>query len=684
MSDLLFKIMGVIYILIVIMTYIPKKKKNTLNYYLFHSLIAGSTLVLVLDLLSVYLGIYLKGSIISPIASKIYLCFLIIWMITFVLYIKVITSPNNLENLTVKEKSHGSIMLKMVLKAVIAVLIAAVGISVIPLVLTTDGESLFMSGPCMIFFNICYVICILTWISFIIRYRKSYSKDKLPAMIASTFFAIISMIVQFARPEHPVMSFAFSLITMITYHGIHNPDLKVIEELNEATMQANAANKAKSDFISSMSHEIRTPLNAIVGFSQALGKKEITGPAKDEVQEILNASNSLLETINGILDISKLEANKIELLKKDYSTKSLFNEIKTLSNNRLGNKNIELKYEIDENLPPVLLGDRERIKQVIMNLMSNAIKYTKEGSVLLKVEALTNKEKCQLSIVVEDTGVGMSEQDIELVFVKFQRFDIDKYRSIEGTGLGMAITKGLIELMQGEISVTSELQKGTKFTVKLDQEISTKDISEIADISSLAINPFDASGQRVLVVDDNRVNLKVAEHFLEQYKLDLDFCTSGRDCIDKILKGEKYDLILLDIMMPRMKGTEVIKELLNIPGFNIPVVALTADVLSDLGGSYTNYGFNDVIAKPIVEEDLYNTLKKYLRENTNKQGIPNTVVEPQIELPTPAVVEEKEPINFDDLPDVNYLSEIKDLSSSSVFPDEHRQEPEQKIETDKE
>ena len=295
-----------------------------------------------------------------------------------------------------------------------------------------------------------------------------------------------------------------------------------------------------------------------------------------------------------------------------------------------------------------------------MKLLSNAIKYTNEGQITLKVEALTNQEKCQLTISVTDTGVGMSKESIDNIFVKFQRFDIDKYTDIEGTGLGMAITKGLIDLMNGEIKIESELGKGSTFTIKLDQDISTKNIDEVLTSYTATFNPFDASGQKVLVVDDNQVNLKVAEHFLEQYKLDLSFCTSGKECLDRVHQGEQYDLILLDIMMPRMKGTDVIKELVTIPGFNTPVVALTADVMSDLGSNYREYGFAAVVSKPIVEEDLFNVLRQYLKDNTD-----NNTQNRQNE-PINQVDETTKNIAFEDLPAVNYNSEMQNQTQITM------------------
>ena len=321
-----------------------------------------------------------------------------------------------------------------------------------------------------------------------------------------------------------------------------------------------------------------------------------------------------------------------------------------------------------------------------------------------------------------------------MLFVKFQRFEMDKNVNISGTGLGMAITKGLVELMGGQITVDSEYEKGSTFTILLDQEISTKTLEEIAEKTELGkIAPFDASDKKVLVVDDNKINLKVAERLLEEYKLGPDLVDTGRECINRIISGDKYDLIFLDIMMPKMKGPEVLENLRNIEGFNTPVIALTADVITGMEEKYLSQGFNDCLSKPIIEEELYYILKKYLKPEEQSSVeievnpevseeiyesadlVPETtiekkekVVETVVEEPTPVVdkssavdeetkaieesqvtkqssetnitpeddfklpklseeTKEDSSFNFNDLPEVNYLTEIKTMTPDQIF-----------------
>ena len=227
----------------------------------------------------------------------------------------------------------------------------------------------------------------------------------------------------------PTLSFATPAIAFITatiFFTMENPDATLINKLNEAKSIAEDANDAKTSFLSSMSHEIRTPLNAIVGFGQALAKEDISGTAKEEIQDILMASNTLLDIVNGILDIQKIEANKIELVKGEYKTKKMISEITSLINARIGSKPIDFKVLVDEKLPAVLYGDCIRVKQIAINLLTNAVKYTKEGRILFQVKAQNERDICRLTLQVQDTGMGMTEEDLEKLFTKFQRFDMNK------------------------------------------------------------------------------------------------------------------------------------------------------------------------------------------------------------------------------------------------------------------
>ena len=401
------------------------------------------------------------------------------------------------------------------------------------------------------------------------------------------------MFLQSTNPGLLVMTSMETFITFLMYFTIENPDMKLIKELNVAKDRADKANQAKTEFLSSMSHEIRTPLNAIVGFSQALKEEELPKEALEEVDDIIMASNSLLEIINGILDISKIESGKIEIVNKEYRFKEIFDELVILSKGRLGDKALEFKYSYDDSIPAILYGDYTRVKQVILNILTNAIKYTKEGYIDFKVSSVIKDDICRIIVSVEDSGIGIKQENISKLFSKFERFDLDKNITIEGTGLGLAITKKLVELMGGRIVVQS--------VYEIEEDI--KEEKEI-----------DVSGKRVLIVDDNKINLKVASRLLQNYKVITEEVDSGFSCIDKINAGENYDIILMDDMMPKMSGVETLKKLKEIDGFNVPVIALTANAIAGMREKYISEGFTDYLAKPINKVELNNIISKYLNK----------------------------------------------------------------------
>lgn len=486
----------------------------------------------------------------------------------------------------------------------------------LPINIISNKEAMGVTGPGPTFVFIIALLYIVVNVVVLIRnYRKIKNKKNLP-FIFFLFFMIIAMLLRVYNPTLIVIPAIIVYIDMIMYFTIENPDIKMVEELNIAKESAIKASNAKTEFLSSMSHEIRTPLNAIVGFSETLQSDErIPVEAREDIKDIVMASDSLLEIVNGILDISKIEADKLEIINTTYSPRKIFDELVVLAKGRLGSeKQIDFRTSFSSDIPATLYGDYTRIKQIILNLLTNAVKYTDEGYISFTVECVNlKKDLCRLIISVEDTGIGIKKDKIDKLFTKFERLDEEQNITIEGTGLGLAITKKLVELMHGKMVVQSIYGKGSKFTVSLDQKIvATKEKKEIKEKTVVKGN---YKGKRVLVVDDNKLNLKVAERLLREYNVFVDEVASGADAIDRINMGVPYNLVLMDDMMPKMSGCETLEELKKNKDFHTNTVALTANAISGMREKYLSVGFDDYLAKPIKKEELEVILDKYLKED---------------------------------------------------------------------
>ena len=401
--------------------------------------------------------------------------------------------------------------------------------------------------------------------------------------------------------------------------------IHTIKQLIGIRLEANDLmhrNKAKDDFLANMSHEIRTPLNGILGMDEMIIREARDSRIKKYALDIKSAGNALLAIINDILDLSKIESGNFEIIKVDYDVASVLNDVINLTRHRALKKGLEYVMTVAEDIPSGLHGDEIRIRQVLLNIINNAIKYTSEGSVHIHVEAAHMDEPGYITLIasVKDTGMGIKEEDMDKLFKSFQRLDEKKNRNIEGTGLGLHITFRLLDMMGGKIKVESKYGKGSTFTITLPQPIVNPEpignfshaVDELMDGAEADNISLYAPDAHVLIVDDNDMNLEVMEGLLHETKMKIDLVESGQDCIESV-KSNKYDIILLDQMMPGMNGEDTLAKMKD-EGIlhGTPVVALTADAIMGAKENYISKGFTDYLSKPVKYEELEALLKEYL------------------------------------------------------------------------
>ena len=541
------------------------------------------------------------------ILNKILVVIYIVWMTLFYFYTLIIVS-----NVGIKAKER--IKKCFIIFDIIVILLVL--ISPIDLVLNISDKTSNAYGMAI---NILYFTCsvylfliVLSLIWSLKRFKDISVRKKFFPMIMLSLLFLISLIIRAFDPYFNITSNIFSFVLLIMYHTIENPDVKMLNELELAKKNAERANDAKTEFLSSMSHEIRTPLNAIVGFSNAILEDKTLEEAKEEAKDIIMASNNLLEIVNGILDISKIEAGKMEIVNVDYKLIPMCNDIVKLSRPRIGEKPIELKCKFSSDIPAILHGDQGKIKEIITNILTNAIKYTERGLITFEVSCINYKNTTRLMISIEDTGRGIKPDKIDKLFTKFNRLEEDRNTTLEGTGLGLAITKSLVDMMNGKIIVQSKYGSGSKFTVYLSQKIVSMNDNAVED-DVKEVELVDYSSKKVLVVDDNNLNIKVAVRLLRNFKIVPDTCVSGIECLEKV-KENKYDLILLDDMMPKFSGVDTFHKLKENEDFETPVVILTANAITGMKEKYMKEGLDDYLAKPIDKLELIRVLDKFLNK----------------------------------------------------------------------
>lgn len=442
--------------------------------------------------------------------------------------------------------------------------------------------------------------------------------------------------------------------------------LDALRKEKRSQQEAEAANMAKSSFLANMSHEIRTPINAILGMNEMILREEKDPAIRGYAGNIQASGNSLLSIVSDVLDISKIESGKLEIIPVDYEVNSLISDCCNMAAGRAKAKELELLVECADNVPMKLCGDETHIRQIIMNLLTNAVKYTEKGTVKLIVSGRFTDGGFVLKVDVSDTGIGIAEENLPQLFTQFQRFDLQRNRNIEGTGLGLSIVKRLCDLMSGTITARSVLGSGSTFTVELPQKVvdSTPcggvNLNYSAGAEHEYHHSFEAPEARILAVDDLPVNLLVIANLLKETRIKIDTAGSGSECLDKCSQ-QKYDLILMDHMMPEMDGVQTFEKLhgdKSSPNFETPVIMLTANALAGMREQYMDVGFADYVSKPVRGAKLEEAIRRNLPESLIKPASP--------EIPAEAV--STEPSGFADIcgavPELNVNAALRTAAAA--------------------
>ena len=608
---------ALIYTIATTILFFRKDTINKLENRIFKKLLLASITSMLVELLII---ITVNYGVIGTIVQKTFLVCLVLWLSIFMLYTFAITVFDDKES---EEKNIEKFKVPYIL-FVIANLIIYGFIYALPIEFVSISDNVkYTSGPSV---NVVYVVLgvYVTFMAILVlkNIKNMHKKGYIP-IIGFIILMVTSGIIQKTHPEMLLTNAVFGFIIYLMYHTIENPDLKMLRQMELAKDQAERANRAKSDFLSSMSHEIRTPLNAIVGFSEDIQSRKSTADPEivEDADYIMEASKTLLEIVGNILDINKIESNKMEITEVKYNYKETIEQLSKIDAIRIGEKNINFKINLAPDIPYELVGDKTHIKEIVNNLLTNAIKYTDKGEIELSTRCINKGNVCNLIISVRDTGRGIKAENINKLFTKFERLDAEKNSTTEGTGLGLAITKALVDMMGGKINVQSQFGKGSLFVVQIPQKISQmtnpnqivetpiKDqikvgqqlVQEMSKVENIAT---EFSGKKILIVDDNKLNIKVARRALDGFNFEIDECYDGQECLNKVVKGNEYDLILMDIMMPNMSGETAIAKLKEKTNFNIPIIALTADAVVGAREKYLSEGFVDYIVKPFNKQQI--------------------------------------------------------------------------------
>ncbi len=606
--------------------YFSVKREKTKLHMVFSLFLIVSMFHLAFDGLTVYTvnHLYSIPLWINDILHRLFMGTMMILLYLAYSYIVLLIEDDT--NKKIKSSNFGKIVLG----------IAMVGTVFLPITYmeTEDGNYSYGLLPYMLYAVL--AVFLLLILSVLCRYWKKINAKKKNVISLAMAIELLAMLFQAFYPLAFISGMGMMLVALSFYLTMENPDIALVQQVQKERQKADEANAAKSTFLSHMSHEIRTPMNAIVGMTDIMLRTDLTEEQREYLTNIKSSGNALVSLINDILDISKIEAGKMELVEDIYEIEPILNDIRMIIQNRIGDKPVKLFYEID-NLPDKLYGDGLRIRQIMINLLNNAVKFTEEGHVKLKIRKENQTvEGVMLFVSVSDTGQGIREEDLKKLFGAFEQVDTKKNKGKEGTGLGLAISSELIGMMGGKLEVKSTYGAGTEFFFRIFQKFVPADLETEEKVDE-NMN-FTAPEAKILVVDDNEMNRKVAVGLLEPLQMQIDLADNGKKAL-VMIQEKKYHMIFMDHMMPIMDGVEATKCLRQMEDSyykELPVIALTANAMKESKQMFEEAGMNGFVAKPIEMKQICRTIRKWLPANliieqevAEENGISEDIKQPE-------------------------------------------------------
>lgn len=579
-------IVSFIYTMLTSIVYFSKNRINNSENAVYEKLLSITPIGLLLEIGCNVTAIYKMNDLVSSIISRLYLIFILVWLTTFTLYILTITKYKG-DKLT--EYKNSKIRKSIIIGSIFSILL----LIFLPIDFVLEKNSAYLGGMGIVFLlAITFLLIILDFILFIKYFKNMTFREKVPMLLLLLLIGGLLLVNNIA-PEIQIISSSFALITVIMYFTIENPDKKLLEEIHMSKKIADAANEDKSMLIYNMMNEVKSIASDINKSSEVILNSNNLEENRFFAREIISSNNKLYSMANNIYNIDVIDDINVKTVKNKYNIKLLLKEVISKNKELFEDKDISFRFNIDSNLPNTLYGDSINLKNVLNTIIGNSYKYTDKGYVELSVNAIFKKDIVRLIIKIEDSGIGIKAEDLDKCLNK----NTKDQNSLYGA-------RKTINIMGGNLLISSEYNKGTIVTIILDQKIYANNKDNYDNY---------VNNKKILIIDDNNSSIKLISKILDKHNILYDSSNLGKEALDRIRKGDKYDLILLDEDMPYMNGISVMNKLNKIKGFDTKVILLTKNSNIIYDDIYKDSGFSDYIIKPIDKDDLMNKINKYLK-----------------------------------------------------------------------